>query len=168
MPNLTGKQHLLRLSIISILLLKTTGADFMYYSCETDGNYTTNSTYRRNLDITLSTLPATNTGFGFFNSSTGQGTDTVNSAALCRGDVEPALCRSCLNNSVVRLREVCPNQKGAIIYYDECWLKYTNNTILGNTAQGGGVFSFNTQNVSDQARFNFAPGALLNRLVTGS
>ncbi|KAK9062815.1 hypothetical protein SSX86_020005 [Deinandra increscens subsp. villosa] len=163
MPKLT-ENHLFQLSIISILLIKTTGTDFLHYSCDTDGNYTTNSTYRKNLDITLSTLPATTNGFGFFNSSTGRGTDRVNSAALCRGDLEPALCRSCLNDSVVRLREVCPNQKGAVGYYDECWLRYSNKTILGNTGEDDGVFLRNTQNASDPDGFSRATRLLLNEL----
>ncbi|KAI7740181.1 hypothetical protein M8C21_023468, partial [Ambrosia artemisiifolia] len=126
------------------------------------GNFTTNSTYHKNLDFVLSTLPTTNTGLGFFNYSAGQGRDRINSAALCRGDIEPRLCRSCLNDSVVRLREMCPYQKGAVGYYDECWLSYSNKTVLGDTR--GGLILYNSQNASDRDRFFGALRPLLNEL----
>ncbi|KAI3797541.1 hypothetical protein L1987_32799 [Smallanthus sonchifolius] len=154
---------LLWLSFISMLLIQTTG--FTYYNCEPDGNFTTNSTYRRNLDTALSTLPTTNTGLGFFNYSAGQGSDRVNSAALCRGDINQDVCRSCLNDSVVNLREVCPNQKGAVGYYDECWLRYTNNAILGNTDLNSGLILYNIQNASDLDGFNEVVRPLLNNLI---
>ncbi|KAI3796906.1 hypothetical protein L1987_39593 [Smallanthus sonchifolius] len=57
---------------------------------------------------------------------------------------------------------MCPNQKGAVGYYDECWLRYTNKTILGDTQ--GGVILYNLQNASDVNRFNGALRPLLNEL----
>ncbi|KAL8201960.1 hypothetical protein R6Q57_011107 [Mikania cordata] len=158
----TGK-HLLWLCFMSVLLIKTTG--FTYYFCEQYGNYTNNSIYQTNLDTALSTLPNTNTGIGFFNHSVGQGPDRVNSAALCRGDVEPDLCLACLNDSVVRLLQLCPNQKGAVGYYVNCWLKYTNTTILQNPPHSVRLIS-NVQNASGRDRFDVSSGSLLNSLIT--
>ncbi|KAI7755433.1 hypothetical protein M8C21_019912 [Ambrosia artemisiifolia] len=161
MSILIGKL-LLRLSFIFMLSTKTTS--FTYYYCEKDGNFTTNSTYRTNLYTALSTLPTTNTGLGFFNQSIGQGSDRVYTSALCRGDINPDACDSCLNNSLVNLPEMCPNQKGAIGYHDACLLYYSNKSIFGNTS-GGGVILYNAQNASDRDRFTVAPGPLLNKLI---
>ncbi|KAJ0645770.1 putative Gnk2-like domain-containing protein [Helianthus annuus] len=47
---------------------------------------------------------------------------------LCLGDLEPALCTNCVNDSIVKLRELCPNQTESIGYYDDCFLKYSNET----------------------------------------
>ncbi|KAJ9563284.1 LOW QUALITY PROTEIN: hypothetical protein OSB04_008444, partial [Centaurea solstitialis] len=135
MFTLAGKL-LLWFSFVFICLIDTTTVaqpEFVSFDCVESVNFTRNGTYERNLDANLATLPATNSGFGFFNRSIGQGTDRVNSIALCRGDLEPAVCRSCLNDSIVKLRDICPNQKEAIGYYDNCMLKYSNQTILGNT-----------------------------------
>ncbi|GJV85772.1 cysteine-rich receptor-like protein kinase 26 [Tanacetum coccineum] len=165
---LTGKPPFVFLFIFLYLLNTITLAqhDFNSYDCvNAAGNYTRNSPYQRNLDTTLSALPSTNSGFGFFNSSTGQGSDTVHSAALCRGDVNLDACRTCLNDSVVKLREICPNKKQAIGYYDLCMLKYSNQTVLGNTAIRYYVFLMNTQNASDVDRFNGALSPLLNNLT---
>lgn len=128
--------------------------EFLSYFCENAANYTTNSTYKRNLDTTLLTLPTTNSGLGFYNFSTGQGDDRVNSVSLCRGDVNLDVCRSCLNDSIVKLRQLCPNQKEAIGYYDYCLLKYSNETILGNRRFKFYVYLANSQNTSNVDQFN--------------
>nr|XP_043624450.1 putative receptor-like protein kinase At4g00960 [Erigeron canadensis] len=155
-------------SFISIYVVnKTTLAqpNFLSYFCENASNYTSNSTYRRNLDTTLSGLPSTNSGFGFFNLSSGQGiNDTVNSVALCRGDINSTECQSCLNNSIVKLRSICPNQKEAIGYYDNCLVKYSNQPILQQTRFKFYVYLANNQNSSDISRFNDALRPLLTDL----
>ncbi|KAI3698084.1 hypothetical protein L6452_31196 [Arctium lappa] len=117
--------------IINILIKAQSS---QYYFCQNVSTYTPNSTYGRNLDATLSFLPNTNSGYGFYNFSVGQGPDTANAISLCRGDAEPGMCQSCLNESIVQLRQACPNQREAIIYndYDICYLWYSNATLLGN------------------------------------
>ncbi|KAJ0637104.1 putative Gnk2-like domain-containing protein [Helianthus annuus] len=86
-----GKLLLLLLSFVFIHLIHTTTLaqpDFVSYYCENADNYTVNSAYQRNLNTTLSKLPTTNNGFGFYNLTIGQGNiNTVCSIALCRGDV---------------------------------------------------------------------------------
>ncbi|KAL4585482.1 hypothetical protein LXL04_010103 [Taraxacum kok-saghyz] len=134
--------------------------NFIYYHCQNAGNYTKNSTYQRNLETSLSALPNTNSGFGFYNLSTGNGNDRVNSMALCRGDVDSNLCRSCLSDSVVKLPELCPDQREAIGYYDNCLLKYSNETILGYNQQGLMVL-VNIQNATDRDRFTRSMMGLL-------
>ena len=104
--------------------------DFIY-NMRGSANYTRNSTYEKNLETTLSVLSNTNSGFGFFNSSIRQGIETVNFVELCRGDVNRSECQSCLNDSIVKARQDCPNKKEATIYYDCCLLRYSNQTILG-------------------------------------
>ncbi|CAI9279809.1 unnamed protein product [Lactuca saligna] len=156
-------------SFIFIYLITTltlSQPDFLYSICDTAANFTATSTYGRNLNATLTALPTTNSGFGFFNSSSGNGNDRANSFALCRGDVNPDACRSCVNDSIVKLRETCPNQKEAVGYYDNCLLKYSNLTILGgvNTRIRSYVTLYNINNVSDIQRFNSALRQLMNDL----
>nr|XP_043627152.1 putative receptor-like protein kinase At4g00960 [Erigeron canadensis] len=136
------------------------------YFCENAYNYTRNSTYQRNLDSALSALPSTNSGFGFFNFSIGQGNDRVNSAALCRGDFNSTVCRSCVNDSIINLPRSCPNQKEAIGYYDNCFLYYSNQSILQQTGLKFSLILFNTQDTSDVNQFNRALRPLLADLRT--
>ncbi|XP_076907094.1 cysteine-rich receptor-like protein kinase 10 isoform X2 [Bidens hawaiensis] len=139
---------------------------FIKYYCENAANYTRNSTYQINLSVALSALPSTNSGLGFFNFSSGQGSDRVNSVALCRGDVNPDACRSCLDDSIVNLQQFCPNQKEAIIYYDNCLLQYSNQTVLGhvNASAMSTLYFWNLQNATDKDQFNRALRLLLSKL----
>lgn len=167
MFTLEGKLLLCLLSFIFIHLIHTTTLaqpDFLYRRCENAANYTANSTYQTNLNTALSTLPTSNNGFGFYNLSTGQGNDTVNSIALCRGDVNPDVCRSCLNDSIVKLRQLCPNQKEAVGYYDYCLLQYSNQIILGNIGRRVYYYRANSQNATDIDGFNGALAPLMRDL----
>lgn len=159
---------LLWFSVIFMYLISTitlAQREFGYSYCENSANYTRNSNYQRNLENTLSGLPNTNSGFGFFNFSIGQGNDRVNSIAVCRGDVESDLCRSCLNDAIVKLPQVCPSQREAIGFYDICQLQYSNETILGSNRTYIDLYLRNVENASDSDRFNVSPGPLLNRLI---
>ncbi|KAJ0744350.1 putative protein kinase RLK-Pelle-DLSV family [Helianthus annuus] len=144
-------------------------AEFIYSNCaQSIGNYTRNSTYQRNLNTVLAALPSTNSGQGFFNATRGQGSDRVNSVALCRGDVNPDVCLSCLNDSIVNLPRVCPNQKEAVGYYDYCFLVYSNRSILGNNPMQTSVYLLNTQNATNRDRFTAALRPLLSNLTAAA
>ncbi|KAM0048467.1 putative protein kinase RLK-Pelle-DLSV family [Helianthus debilis subsp. tardiflorus] len=157
-------KHLFSFSLIIICLTNTTTLaqppPFLHHICENKANYTTNSTYQRNLDTALSALPTTNSGFGYFTFTTGQLSDRVISFALCRGDIEPAVCTKCLSDSIIKLRELCPNQTESIGYYNECFLKYSNET--GNT---NAVILASPQSVSHVDQFNRAVRDLMDRLI---
>ncbi|KAJ0735836.1 putative Gnk2-like domain-containing protein [Helianthus annuus] len=159
---------LLLLSFIFIYLIHTptlAQLDFLIGSFCQGGNYSVDSAYQRNLDATLSALPTTNNGFGFYNRSTGLGSDRVNSVALCRGDVNPDVCLSCVNDSIENLPQVCPNQKEAILYLDYCLLRYSNEGILGNTQKEFNMSLFNALNVTVTDGFRDALGSILNELI---
>ncbi|KAJ0693559.1 putative protein kinase RLK-Pelle-DLSV family [Helianthus annuus] len=106
--------------ICSIDIIILAQPDFFSKYCNIEyPNYKTNSTFRTNLDRALARLPATDNGYGFFNSSSGQSPDTAYAIALCRADsTDLVSCRTCVNNSIVKLREICPNQIDSSGYYD--------------------------------------------------
>jgi hypothetical protein len=74
---------------------------FLAYFCLNDkGNYTAKSSYEANLNHLLSSLSSnTETDYGFYNSSYGQNSDQAYAIGLCRGDVNPDVCRSCIDNA---------------------------------------------------------------------
>ncbi|GKC23284.1 putative receptor-like protein kinase [Tanacetum coccineum] len=103
------------------------------YTCG-NNNYTQNSTFKTNLDTSLSNLPTTDNGFGFYNLSTGQGIDRANSVALCRGDINTDVCLRCLRDIIANVRKAyaCPNSIYASAIYEYCTLIFNNDTLLGN------------------------------------
>ncbi|KAK6932401.1 Gnk2-homologous domain [Dillenia turbinata] len=165
----SSKQTLfLLLSLLHLVAISISQPDFLYHFCIDDhGNYTSNSTYKQNLDQALSTFTASNSsgnGYGFFNVSVGENTAKVNAIALCRGDVGLDSCRSCLNDSNYKLLQVCPNQKEAIGWYDNCMLRYSNRSILSKEETSPGFYLANGNNISNVDEFNQELGSLLNNL----
>ncbi|KAI3713985.1 hypothetical protein L1987_72574 [Smallanthus sonchifolius] len=78
--------------------------------------------------------------------------------------MEPNLCLSCLNDSIIKLREVCPNQKEAVGYYGRCLLKYSDAAVLGNIQMEDSAILINTQNASNRDAFVADLAALMNEL----
>lgn len=140
---------------------------FLSHFCDnTKGNFTANSTYQTNLNTLLSNLTSdTKINYGFYNSSYGQNTDKVNAIGLCRGDVKPRECRLCLNFSKALLTQLCPNQKEAISYHDNCMLRYTNRSIFGVMETSPYTYTWNTRNATDVDQFNQVLGNLLRNLT---
>ncbi|XP_057962439.1 cysteine-rich receptor-like protein kinase 44 [Malania oleifera] len=162
---------LLYLSPIVLLLatLSTAQPTFENYWCVPGyGNYTSNSTFKANLDRVLSSLSSasTNNGSGFYSISTGgqNSVDKVNLIALCRGDLTPDVCRGCLNDSIGEIVDQCPYQKQAIGVYEKCMLRYSNRSILGTVDNYVTFFMTNPENASNPDQFNRALGSLLNDL----
>ncbi|XP_050212593.1 cysteine-rich repeat secretory protein 38-like isoform X2 [Mercurialis annua] len=158
---------LFHFTFIQLVFLTLAQPDPLFSFCAETGNFTSNSTYKSNLDRLFTTLSSnvktTNKG-GFYSDSYGQNTDKVNTIALCRGDKTPDTCRSCINNATLGLTQSCPNQKEAITWYDDCMLRYSGRSILGNMEFRPAAFMFNINNVSDVNEFNQVLNVLLDDL----
>ncbi|KAL4563105.1 hypothetical protein LXL04_027138 [Taraxacum kok-saghyz] len=153
--------------VVVNLLTLSVSQELTFPSCDQTANFTTNSAYQRNLAEALSSLTSdTNITYGFYTRSVGQTPDQVNAMAMCRGDVDPDACRSCISNARTRLREICPNQRGAIGWYDTCMIRYSNSTIFGTVDTTGGGFMWNPNNASNIEQFNQALLQLLDGLRT--
>ena len=101
--------------------------------CYDTGNYTSNSTYRANLDgLLTSIIKNTKIDYGFYNFSAGESPDKVYAIALCTGDASPSECRSFINESRYDLLQSCPNQKEAIhwAWHKKCLIRYSYKSIF--------------------------------------
>ncbi|KAL4628559.1 hypothetical protein ACB092_05G248000 [Castanea dentata] len=133
--------------------------------CYNTGNYTSNSTYKANLDSLLaSIINDTKIDYGFFNFSTGESPDKVYAIALCRGDTSPSVCRSCINGTRNDLLRSCPNRKEAIIWGETCSLRYSFRSIFNIMEARPLIAAANTQNFSDVESFNDVLRPLLDSL----
>nr|ACJ31801.1 receptor-like protein kinase [Glycine max] len=132
-----------------------------------EGNYTANSTYNTNLNTLLSSLSShTEINYGFYNFSYGQNPDKVNAIGLCRGDVEPHECRSCLNDSRVTIKQFCPNQKKALLWLNtsKCMLRYSPRSIFGIMEIEPSQSLMNINNVTEPDKFSQALANLMRNL----
>ena len=152
--------------ILHLLAVTNAQGSFLSYWCANNvGNYTNNSTYQTNLNTLLTSLSSDKEiDYGFYNFSAGQNLDKVNAIALCRGDVMPDACRSCINVSRIQVAQRCPNQKEAIVWYDNCMLRYSNASIFGTTQVSPYFYMRNSGNTSNVEGFNQALGNLMGSL----
>ncbi|GJY13877.1 cysteine-rich receptor-like protein kinase 15 [Tanacetum coccineum] len=156
--------NLILFLVINLVTLSVS-QNLTFPTCNNNVNFTINSVYQRNLDNALSSLTSdTSIRYGFYNRSVGQSPDQANAIGLCKGDVEPDDCRRCINDAIAQLRQICPNQKGAIGWYDNCMLKYSNATILGVLDTSVGWYLANGGNTSNVVQFNEGIDRLLDQL----
>ena len=136
---------------LSILALSVSQENFRVDNCaNNNGNYTSNSAFGTNLNSVLSSISSnTVIDYGFYNESVGQEPDMVNAIALCRGDASVDVCRSCLQNAAQKILEVCPNQKEAVGWYDNCMLRYLNKSIFGIVNTQPNFYLRNENNVTE-------------------
>ncbi|KAL2467189.1 Cysteine-rich receptor-like protein kinase 10 [Abeliophyllum distichum] len=101
------------------------------HDCLNNGSYTRNSTYKTNLDKFLSSVSSNIDRNGFYHASMGENSDRVNAIVLCRGDVQLDACRTCVDNAITSVLQLCPNQKQAILWNEVCMIRYSNESIFG-------------------------------------
>lgn len=148
-------------------IITTVNASYLYHTCSSSDNYTMNSLYASNLKQALDRLTNSAPPSGFGLSSTG-GKDSqnqVNGLALCRGDISPNDCKTCVTSAGQDIQQRCPYKKGAAIWYDSCLLKYSNAKFFGKNQNGGFRFYLvNVREADDPTSFKEQVKNLLNGL----
>jgi hypothetical protein len=153
---------------------------YVLYQCSTSNG---TRTYRENLNSLFSSLSSKNQiDNGFYNFSAGDNSDKVNAVALCRGDLTASNCRSCVNMSAHELLLLCPNKKEGIMWYMNCTVRFSNNSIFGvmelkplralyssaNVTDGSGTFKQVRRNLLDSLRSKAASGDSIRKLAIGA
>ncbi|KAL7213361.1 hypothetical protein ACSBR2_015975 [Camellia fascicularis] len=177
---------LLCLSIVCLLSIKTKSTpNLLSVNCPNTTSYTPNSTYKTNLNTLFSSLSSNSRSInGFSNSTAGRNPpDIAYGLFLCRGDVSTAVCQDCVTSAIAKIakksksqptsqteaKEVvqrCPKSKDVIIWYDECMLRYSNESIFSKSDESTGLILRNTQNFTDQTRFREILGGVMDDIAT--
>ncbi|KAL3519546.1 hypothetical protein ACH5RR_017695 [Cinchona calisaya] len=150
---------------------RVTSSTFAAYHCQnTTYNPRTNSAYHANLNILLdsfSSINATNTDNGFFNSTAGRDiSNKVYGLFLCRGDVSNDVCKQCVADARTKIRQQCSYEKTAIVWYNECFLRYSNESIFSRRDTSYWITFWNTNNVTQPDLFNPLLENLMNEITT--
>jgi len=155
------KMFALKFSIFVLSFAALTEAQeyFPHHECSNTTTFVRNSPYQANLNILLSSLAGNATRNdinGFYNASTGHDVYEVYGLFLCRGDVSVEVCQECVNLARNDVVQRCPIQKEAIIYYDLCFLRYSNSNIFSSPSQSPALayILWNTQNITVDVKFN--------------
>ncbi|XP_030451936.2 cysteine-rich receptor-like protein kinase 44 [Syzygium oleosum] len=142
---------------------------FPHEICATTGNFTANSTYQTTLTTLLSSISTTNSlslTYGFFNASAAvsSASQTIYVIGSCHGDLTAESCRACLDGSASDIRSHCPLQKGAVLYSENCTVRYSNASIFHTVTTDPEYWLSNVNNVTSPDTYNAALGTLLDGL----
>lgn len=77
-------------------------------------------------------------------------------------------CISCIHEASQQVRTCCPQQSGAIIWYNNCFLKYSSKKFLGRSDNDNGIFVRNMKSVHAPLLSNMNVQQLLNWLCLQS
>ncbi|XAR65596.1 Non-specific serine/threonine protein kinase [Bertholletia excelsa] len=152
-----------------LLCIRTRAAPKFFYSdCPNGTTYTPNSTYEANLKLLFSALSSNSTAVnGFHNSTIGRNPpDVAYGFFLCRGDISPTVCQDCVSVAIGNVSRDCPNSKEAILWYDQCMLRFSNQSIFSRSDQMVGQTIPDSHNASDVNEFNGVVEAVMDDLRT--
>ncbi|KAK7259652.1 hypothetical protein RIF29_25264 [Crotalaria pallida] len=138
------------------------------YACLDQSSVPPSSTYLTNLNNLISSLSsdsASSNGFGNRTLGTDQG-NMVYGLYLCRGDVNTSLCHQCVQNTSLLLKQRCPNNASAVLFYPFCLLRYSNQNFFGKLTMAPRIPMFDAnQNFTSVGEFDSDARILMNGLI---
>ncbi|KAI9124297.1 hypothetical protein K1719_005597 [Acacia pycnantha] len=133
------------------------------HNCTIDNNFTSDSPYQFDLNTLLTFLyskaTATDTTEKFYKTTV----DAVYGEYMCRGDVPMELCQNCVQDATNRIASECPYNREAIIWYDQCSVRYSDRNFFSTLHQLPNVTSFYT--FDDCARISTPMSCKMNQLT---
>jgi hypothetical protein len=144
---------LLVISLLSLSSGNEAAPTYMHHFCSGPGtNFTFTSTFKSNIDRVLFSLSSNAIVTGFSNASAG----VVSGLFLCRGDVNATVCQDCVAFGAFDILQRCILQMGAIVWYDECLVRYSNESIFATLNEGPDMYWASTLTMpeAEEGRFN--------------
>ncbi|XP_065622601.1 cysteine-rich receptor-like protein kinase 25 [Quercus suber] len=80
--------------------------------------------------------------------------DPLYGLQLCHGDVTTEVCRECVATVAKSLAVVCSRKLVALIWYDECMIRYSNESFFSTKNVLPGFALSNIQNITELHRFD--------------
>ncbi|CAN1124102.1 Cysteine-rich receptor-like protein kinase 10 [Linum perenne] len=159
--------HFLFISCLLRAIFYTNASYLPSSTCELNTNYTSGSPYQRSLNLTLSSLAAnvSRTGYMTTSSTAGQGADdTAYGLLQCRGYTTTRSCQTCADSLTTRITKLCPNQKEASIFDDDCTLQYADWNFFSTADVFPRVNMYSPNNATDPVTFYSHLNDLLENL----
>ncbi|KAK9993131.1 hypothetical protein SO802_022834 [Lithocarpus litseifolius] len=152
------------LLLLALCICNAESADPLGLFCNTDTNIGSGSQISANIDRLLAELVSKTPSNGFIATSYGKNQYRVFGLAQCRGDVSRTDCSSSIQDAAKQIRQRCPNQADARIWYDYCFLRYSTKSFFGEIDTYNGILFGNVENVTDPDTFNKELGTLFDQI----
>ena len=135
-----------------------------YSDCSQSINVTDDAYYKSNLaDLLDSLYSKALQNYSFYNGTSANGGNY--GLFLCRGDVSNSTCQTCVSLARNYITDRCSTSKNAIIWFEECMLRYSNIYFFGVAQTHPYLFMWNIQNITSPEETAFGVLALMNNLV---
>ncbi|XP_057446351.1 cysteine-rich receptor-like protein kinase 25 isoform X2 [Lotus japonicus] len=135
-------------------------AIYLYKICSNTTTTTisnNNSAFQFDLRTLLTSLSSKATGDTQFSTSTVIGStnpsDSVYGLFMCKGDDDSQLCQQCIGDATLQLFSECSLSKQAVIWYDECMVRYSNRNFFSAVDTQPKFVYLNPLNVSNPESF---------------
>jgi len=124
---------------------------------------TANASFNSNLaSLFESFLSKASQNYSFYNDNSNIG---IYGLYLCRGDVSNESCKSCVSSATLKIINLCPSSTEAIIWYDECTLRYAEVNFFGEPDTGPLFIMYNMENTTSPGKDNNYARALFDQLI---
>ncbi|KAL4628573.1 hypothetical protein ACB092_05G249200 [Castanea dentata] len=124
---------------------------------------TANASYNSNLARLFESLSSkASQNYSFYSDSSNIG---IYSLYLCRGDVSNESCKSCVISATREIINWCPSSTEAIIWYDECMLRYADVNFFGKPDTQPWLILSNVENTASPDQPNFYARILMEGLI---
>ncbi|KAJ8749258.1 hypothetical protein K2173_018737 [Erythroxylum novogranatense] len=144
----------------TVMIQTVLGVDPLLHFCTSNQNFSANDPYHTSFNRLVRFFYNQAPIGGFALGSLGLERERPYGLAMCRADVSVSDCRTCIVGAKIRQR--CPTNKGAAIWYDYCLLKFSNLEFFGEIDNQYRFYMWNVQEVSNPAEFNAKVKYLLN------
>ncbi|ESQ47676.1 hypothetical protein EUTSA_v10021973mg [Eutrema salsugineum] len=173
MSSIFGLVPILAVVAIQLLFIRSVSSmnltnAYLHHKCNnTEGRYKPGSVFEKNFDMILHTVVYNgNLTDGYRTYQKGKDPNIAFIKFQCRGDSYGSKCRSCLTTAVSELRKRCPGNKGAIIWYDQCFFKLSTKDSHNKIDYENDFYMSNANNVSGNPElFNREISDLLKKLT---
>ncbi|XP_074293572.1 cysteine-rich receptor-like protein kinase 15 [Silene latifolia] len=113
------------------------GESYLASKCKGTGN-NAYGLYLRSLLSGMAEMASTRAYYA--TNTSGHGSEVVYGSYLCRGDISPNECKSCVSNSIDHLRVQCRKSKKGVIWSETCMVRYSDNSFLGIVVEDESVY----------------------------
>ncbi|XP_035545170.1 cysteine-rich repeat secretory protein 38-like [Juglans regia] len=127
-------------------------------------NETSNDSYGSNLTTLLGSLSdKASQNISFYNDTS----NGIYGLFLCRGDVSIDTCKRCVRYASQNIASRCSSNRSAIIWFDECMLRYSNINFFGKEETLPRLLMWNVENQTSNDETNFETPSLMYGLMEG-
>ncbi|CAD5320061.1 unnamed protein product [Arabidopsis thaliana] len=150
--------------IHNVLSLNQTNSYLQHICINSEGKYKAKNSYESRLKDHLDSM-SNILDYGFIHGVGGADSSTYYIKAQCRGDASESKCRSCLFTAFSGILRRCPNNRGRIIWYDNCFLYISEIYTYEKIDFKHYLYLHNAKDVSGNKKlFNKNTKALLDKL----